>query len=67
MWNKGEKTMNLKEITKIESTIDRLLSDYDLAMSKKNYEKSVNIVQKIEKELEKLDDNEISIDSESIQ
>lgn len=59
--------MNLKEITKIESTIDNLLSDYDLAMSKKNYEKSVNIVQKIEKELEKLDDNEISIDSESIQ
>jgi chaperonin cofactor prefoldin len=67
MWIKGEKTMNLKEITKIESTIDNLLSDYDLAMSKKNYEKSVNIVQKIEKELEKLDDNEISIDSESIQ
>lgn len=53
--------MNLKELNKIELEIDNLLLKYDNAMKEMNYELSINLIDKITLELEKLEKNEIKL------
>lgn len=54
-------------LEQIEKEIDLLLTEYDSAMSNKNYTLSLDLINKIEKQLNKLTKNEIKIETTSLQ
>jgi len=55
--------MSNQELKVIEKRIDSLLEKYDEAMSHFKFKESVNLIMEIETELDKLDKNEIKLNS----
>lgn len=55
--------MSNQELKVIEKRIDKLLEKYDEAMSDFKFKESVNLIMEIETELDKLDKNEIKLNS----
>lgn len=55
--------MNNKELKVIEKRIDKLLEKYDEAMSEFKFKESVDLILQVESELDKLEKNEIKLNS----
>ena len=55
--------MSNQELKVIEKKINKLLEKYDEAMSDFKFKESVNLIMEIEMELNKLDKNEIKLNS----
>lgn len=55
--------MSNQELKVIEKRIDKLLEKYDEAMSDFKFKESINLIMEIETELDKLDKNEIKLNS----
>lgn len=55
--------MSNQELKVIEEKIDELLEKYDEAMSEFKFKESIDLILQVETELDKLDKNEIKLNS----
>lgn len=55
--------MKQEKLKTIEKRIDKLLEKYDKAMSDFKFKESIDLILKLENELDKLDKNEIHLNS----
>jgi len=55
--------MKQEKLKTIEKRIDKLLEKYDRAMSDFKFKESIDLILKLENELDKLDKNEIHLNS----
>lgn len=59
--------MKYENLKIIEKKVNELLEHYDVALSNGRYDKSVSILFEIENEIDKLDKNEIKINTDFLQ
>ena len=58
--------MKLEKLKTVEERINNLLEEYDIAMLQLDFKKTIYLVSQIETELDRLEKNEIQINSNQL-